>query len=36
MRHFLIARLGCTVAIPYLESSSDRPMFSTKSFLPQY
>lgn len=32
MRHFLIARFGCTVAMPYLESSRNRPMFSTKLF----
>jgi hypothetical protein len=34
--HFLIARLGCTVAMPYLESSSDRPMFSTKLLASKY
>lgn len=32
MRHLRMARLGWTVAMPYVESSSDRPMFSTKVF----
>jgi hypothetical protein len=30
MRHLRIALLGWRVAMPYLELSSDRPMFSTK------